>query len=266
MLYFPQLVTGATSQFPIRKTRARRIISSISEDGHRYAVPDESGGTIVWDLSFSEISDGEMAQLVAFFNETEGRLQLFTFFDPTSNLLFWSENPDHPVWQKSSFLQIAGGAGDPLGSTRATRITDTGAGDLALVQTINMPGSATCCFSVYARNESGGSLSLGRTSGTASDTAAFSLSGDWKRFTLSSTLADGDPASSNFAVGLGAGASADVFGFQVDAQPGASIYSPSFADSGVFPVARFDDDAITITAAAPNRNSCSVKIITPANR
>ncbi len=267
MLYFPQLSTGAISQFPIRKTRTRRIVSSISEDGHRFAVPDESGGTIGWELSFSEMSDDEMAQLAAFFGTTEGRLQSFTFFDPTTNLLFWSENLDHPVWQKSSFLQIAGGIGDPLGSTRATQITDSGAGDLALTQTLNIPGGVIACFSVYARSDnSGGSLSLSRTSGAASDTASFSLSGDWRRFTLSGTLAGGDPASSNFGIGLGAGASVDVFGLQVEPHPGASMYSPSFADSGIFSSARFDNDAITITATGPNRNSCSLKIVTPANR
>ncbi len=266
MLYFPQLFTGAMSQFPIRKTRAQRIISSISEDGHRFAIPDESGGTIGWELSFSEISDDEMNQLSSFFSATEGRLQSFTFFDPISNLLFWSENLDHPVWQKSSFLQIAGGIADPLGSTRATQITDAGAGDLALVQTLNTPGNASCCFSVYARSDSSGSLSLSRTSGTASDALRFSLSTEWKRFTLSSSLAAGDPTSSDFGVGFGAGASVDVFGLQVEAQPGSSMYWPSFADSGVFPDARFDNDAITFTAAGPNRNSCSVKVITRANR
>ncbi len=264
MLFFPQLFTGAITQFPIRKTRARRIISSISEDGHRFAIPDESGGTIGWALSFSATSDDEMAQLSAFFNATEGRLQSFTFFDPTSNLLFWSENLDHPVWQKSSFLQVAGGIADPLGSTRATHVSDAGAGDLALVQTLNIPGNAICCFSAYARSDSSGSMSLSRTSGTALDTATFSLSAEWKRFTLSSSLAAGDSASSDFSVGFGAGASADVFGLQVEAQPGASMYWPSFADNGVFPHARFDNDSITITTAGPNRNSCSVKIITPA--
>lgn len=265
MLYFPQLSTGAISQFPIRKTRARRIVSSISEDGHRFAVPDESSGTIGWEMSFGEMSDDETAQLAAFFGVTEGRLQSFTFFDPTANLLFWSENLDHPVWQKSSFLQIAGGIGDPLGSTRATQITDSGAGDLALTQTLNMPGGVTACFSAYARSDnSGGSLSLSRTSGATSETSSFPLSGDWRRFTLSGSLTGGDPASSTFGIGLGTGASADVFGLQVEPHPGASLYTPSSADSGIFSAARFDNDALTITAKAPNRNSCSVKIVTPA--
>ena len=264
MLYFPQLSTGAVSQFPIRKMTSHRTVLTVSEDGYRFAVADEGGMTIRWTLTYNELSDEETQRLLDFFMAAEGRLQPFTFLDPIGNLLFWSENPNHSVWQKSSFLQSAGDVADPTGSSRAFRLTNGGAAALPYEQTVNVPGKATCCFSVYARSNSASSIALNRVSGNATQTSSFGLTASWRRLIHSTKLDDGD-YSSIFGLRLNAGSSVELFGFQVNPQPGASIYVPSFDHSGVYPAARFDQDAMTVTATAPNRNSCSLALITQAN-
>lgn len=264
MLYFPQLSTGAVSQFPVRKVRSHRTVQTVSEDGYRFAVPDEAGMTIRWVLSYTELSDEENQHLLDFFKASEGRLQSFTFFDPIGNLLFWSENPDHPVWQKSSFVQSAGNVADLLGSSRAFRLTNAGAAALPFEQTINVPGNVTCCMSVYARSDGASSIALSRASGSITQRSSFDLTRSWQRL-IHSTKLDGGDVSSTFGLTLSAGSSADLFGFQVNPQPGASIYVATFDHSGVYPATRFDQDSMTIIATAPNRNSCSLALITQAN-
>lgn len=264
MLYFPQLSTGAVTQFPIRKTRSHRTVLTISEEGYRFAVPDEGGITIRWMLSYHYLSDEESKQLLEFFKAAEGRLQPFTFLDPIGNLLFWSEDPNHSVWQRSSFLQSVMDVSDPIGSSRAFRLTNGGAASLPFEQTVNVPGNVTCCFSVYARGNSGSSITLSRASGSAIHSSSFDLTATWRRFILSSTL-DGGDESSIFGLTLNAGSSADLFGFQVDPQPGASTYVPTFDHSGVYSTTRFDQDVMTVTATAPNRNSCSLALVSQGN-
>src|SRR6476646_7257845 len=99
MRCFPQLLTGASSQYPIRKRSNLRTIRNQCLDGREIKLADTAASSIDWQITFQELIDDEMASLRDFFVSTEGSLGTFTFLDPTDNLLAWSEKFDEPVWQ-----------------------------------------------------------------------------------------------------------------------------------------------------------------------
>ena len=63
---------------------------------------DQAGGCqrriYEWSLRYAGSEDAELATLQQFFTAAEGTLNAFTFLDPTSNLLAWSDHLDNAVW------------------------------------------------------------------------------------------------------------------------------------------------------------------------
>src|ERR1700682_5142421 len=167
MLYFPQLSSGATGQYPINKRRSQRTIVNHLPDGHVIKFSDPGATFVQWQLSFHDLSDSEIATLQQFFTACEGQLNRFTFLDPAGNLLAWSSDLSQSVWQASTLLQITGGIADPNGGSAAIRITNPSASELTLQQGINAPGWFTYCFSGYVRSQSVATISLSRQAGAA---------------------------------------------------------------------------------------------------
>jgi hypothetical protein len=260
MNIYPQLSTGAVCQFPIQKIRHYRTIVNQFEDGSRVVLQDPNATAIQWKLSYSGISDDEVSALQGFFDSVEGRLRSFTFVEPGGNLLAWSEDLSQLAWQKSTFLQIQTGVTDPVGSQRASSVTNSGAGALALVQTIAVPGSYVCCWSFFGRSDSPTSISLQR--GTASE--ALILGPAWQRVSLTTTTSDGI-LTSDFGVTIPPGAQVNLFGMQVETQAAPSTYVQTLAAGGVYPSTRFDSDSLTFTADAPNSHSCQVSLYSRVN-
>ncbi len=260
-LVFPQLSSGALAQFPIQTKRLKRTILNQAEDGSRIVLADMNQSTIEWGLRYSGLSDAEAASLSQFFQSTEGSLQTFLFVDPTSNLLAQSETLNQTVWQENALLTTQGNISDPLGTNRATRIVNTSAGALTLAQTLSIPSTLICCFSVYLRSGQATNVTLSRTSGGNSAASTVAIASAWQRKLLVGTVLNGG-TSCVFAVAIPAGLSVDVFGLQVDAQSAASQYVQTNAQSGVYANARFQSDVLTITADGPNRNSCALSIVT----
>src|SRR5437868_12266525 len=102
---FPQLLTGASGQYPIRKRSNFRTIRNQCPDGREIKLADLAAWNIDWQLTFRELIDDEMALLQDFFESMEGSLGTFTFLDPTQNLLEWSEKFDEATWQRDPLLQ-----------------------------------------------------------------------------------------------------------------------------------------------------------------
>ena len=67
--------------------------------------------------------------------------------------------------------------------------------------------------------------------------------------------------SISFGIALDPGATVDIFGIQVEAQTAASLYKQTAETGGVYPNARFRDDALTITTVGPSRHSCELDIV-----
>jgi hypothetical protein len=54
----------------------------------------------------------------------------------------------------------------------------------------------------------------------------------------------------------------ELFGMQVDAQPGAGGYQKTSAKGGVHAVARFDEDALTVRARGADVFDAVIRIVT----
>ena len=256
MLYFPQLSTGATGQYPIQRQRVARTVINQSADNYRFKLADAGATLTSWHISFAELTDQELAALEVLFQASEGRLSSFTFLDPTDNLLAWSEGQDQPSWQADPLLTVAGNVADPFGGTAAFRLLNTGAANQMIQQTINAPSSLEYCFSVYARSDQ--STSVGLVVGSHS--RAMSIGPQWMRISYAGQTPGGG-TTSNFGVMLTPSSTVDVFGMQAEAQGAASLYKKTAEDGGVYPHARFRTDSLTITTVGPNRHSCELDIV-----
>ena len=242
MLVYPQLGTGALSQFPIRKQRHTRTVINLAADGRTIRLADPAGATTTWQLEYAELTDSEAGAIEAFFTTVEGTLNGFTFLDPVGNLLAWSGQLDDAVWVRGPMLSLAGGEADPADGALAWRLANTGAGPQTITQTLASPGDYVYCFSVFARAQANTSVTAG-----------------WNRIAFTGTGAAG-AESVEFGLEVPAGATVDVYGPQAEPQAGASVYRASTL-GGVYPDARLRDDELAITSTGVNRHSCTVNII-----
>ena len=253
MLIYPQLTSGALMQFPSQKRRRLRTVMNVLGDGSCLKLSDPAAEITEWQLQYSNLSDAEAAALQQFFEATEGSLRVFTFLDPTANLLAWSDQLEHTGWNKGPLLSIAGGLADPTGGTNAWHLSNSGAAAQVLSQTLEAPGEYRYCLSVYAKSVAGATVNLICGPVRAERT----LANEWGRIAIS---ANGGPTDAvEFGIEFPAGASADVFGMQVEAQTGASPYKPS-TTGGVYPNTWFRDDSLAVTATDVNRYSATVNI------
>ena len=256
MIYFPQLSSGATGQFPITRQRSARTVVNESWQGYQVKLADAAAAITDWHLSFEEMSDQELAALEALFQAVEGKLTPFTFLDPADNLLAWSEQQTQPAWQADPLLAVTGGMADPLGGTSAYQVSNPTAATLMLQQSINAPASLDYCLSLYARSDESTQVWLVR----GSETDARTISPQWTRLISAGVLAD-SADSINFGIALDPGTAVDVFGIQAEAQTTASLYKQTAETGGVYPNARFRDDTLTITTVGPSRHSCELDIV-----
>jgi hypothetical protein len=255
MLIYPQLGTGALSQFPVQKRRRLRTVVNASADGRSIKLADQAGEFTEWSLQYASLTDDELSALQQFFAAAEGTLNGFTFVDPTSNLLAWSDQLSNAAWQPGPLLSVAGGITDPQGGTNAWHLANSGAGAQGILQTLSAPAGYLYCFTAYVRSPNAATVTMllgSQRSGRAISTA-------WTRIAFA---ASGDPAgvSIGFGLELPAGGAVDVYGMQAEPQAAGSVYKPA-TTGGVYENARLRDDVLTITTTGVNCHSCAVNII-----
>lgn len=255
MLVYPQLGTGALSQFPVRKQHRARTVTNQAADGSSIKLADPNGEITQWQLPYTDLSDGELSALEDFFAAAEGTLNSFTFLDPIGNLLAWSGKLDNSVWAPGPLLAAAGGIGDPFGGTQAWRLTNSGAAAQNITQTLAAPGGYLYCLSAYVRSTQVLPVTLLIGNGRATRTAV----NQWTRVAFAFS-GDSTWSSISFGLELPAGSILDVFGLQVEPQGAASAYKAT-TTGGVFEGARLVDDVLAVTTTGVNRHSCTVKIL-----
>ncbi len=263
MNFLPQLTSGASVQFPVRKKLAYRTITNNMEDGSQVKLVDICVFSVTWQVVYRDLSDQELQALVGFFESVEGRLLPFTFFDPASNLLGWSDTLDQPAWQYTSLLTVSSLIAGPDGSQRGNMLSNFTGGELSLAQEISLPGLCTSSFSLYARSDTPQILTVRRSSGGHEVGLKVEVNTLWNRYILTSNL-ESAAGSSVFSLVLEPNTSVDIFGLQVDAQPFASPYVSSIDKGGIYEHAHFDMDEIPVTFTSVNRNDCTLHIIAPA--
>ncbi len=145
---------------------------------------------------------------------------------------------------------------DPLGTARASSITNSSAGTQSLQQTLGLAGNYVTCFSAYLRSDFGGTVTLKRDN----TQVHVSLTPGWKRVYVSGVGATG-AVQSTFSVALSAGQTIDIWGLQVEAQPYPSAYKQTAAGSGIYEETYFGDDELKITSTGPGLSSCEINLV-----
>jgi hypothetical protein len=255
MLVFPQLSTGVVTQSPVTKQSLARTVVNAMGDGSTVVFADPDAAATTWQLRATGLTATEWGAIEALFEATSGMWQTFTFLDPVGNLLSNSEDFSAGSWTNGALIGLTPGVSDPLGTTRATRVINAGAGVEAVAQTLGAPGNFTYCISAWARTIGTSSITL--AIGTLTKT--FALSSNWVRVSMSGNLGT-SAASVTFGVELGAGASVDLFGMQVEAQPGAGDYKMT-GRGGVYSRARFSSDRFTVTAQGTDSFDVTLGIV-----
>jgi hypothetical protein len=254
MLVYPQLATGALTHFPVRKRLHFRTVARPTLDGRIIKLPDPAGGVTEWELTYTDLSDEEAAALQQFFLDAEGTLGNFSFVDPLANLLASSGGLLDGAWTKGPLLSLCDGLEDPFGQRRAWRVVNPGGGTQAITQEVASPSEYLYCLSTYVRAAGNQTLAL-RVGGNHSERQ---LTSEWVRQSFTS-VADGSADPVVFGLEFPPNSIVEVFGTQVEAQPGASLYKDTVG-GGLYQNARLRDDVLELTTTGPNRHSCTVTI------
>jgi len=256
MIVFPQLTTGASALYPVRKAHVARTIYNALPGGSAIAAADSDAAFDEWELHATGLTRAEWNAMESLFQQTTGPLGTFLFLDPAGNLLLHSEEFDGSGWTRGALIQATPAVADPLGTTRAVRLVNAGQAAASVAQTLAVPGNFTYCLSVWARTVAGSPLRL--EFGNAGRT--FAVDSQWRRFTVSAN-AGVSAETVTFGVSLDAGASVEVFGAQAEAQMGASDYKKTGASGGAYPNARFAADELTATARGTDVYDAVIRIV-----
>jgi hypothetical protein len=263
MNYFPQLSSGALGQYPITRRRITRTVVNECPDGTQIRLSDPQACLIQWELKLSSLTTLEWQAIADLFDATEGGLTEFLFLDPADNLLSWSEDLTAGAWSKDATVALVTPVDDPLGTQCATHVAHTGQTSQRIQQVAAIPAQLQYSFSVYARSASTAAATLFQSAGANVVSTAFVVGPDWRRLVLPCKQSGTDEVAA-FGIALDAGVELDVFGFQVEAQPGASAYKKTTARSGVYPNARFQNDSLYTTTTGAEQHACVLRIVTHA--
>jgi hypothetical protein len=245
MLYFPQI-----SMYPVVQRFVQRTVLNTLEDGRVDYFADPAAAAVAWDMHLKGMTAVEWDAVQALFNSVAGRWQTFTFLDPVGNLLSQSETFSVPPWTASALLSLTPGVVDPMGTTRATSVVNTGGAAESLTQTLPVPDAFLYCFSVWARSANGSAVTLL----AGSESKEFTLSSSWARF---SYIGSG----TTFGIQLDAGAAVELFGMQLEMQIAPSDYKKTGARGGVYSKARFADDQLTATRQGTDIVDAVIRVV-----
>jgi len=248
-MVFPQLML-----YPVTKRPVQRTVLNTLADGRTDLIGDASAAAMEWEIGAKGMTAAEWNSVQALFMAASGRWQTFTFLDPVGNLLAQSENLGVSPWANGALIALTSGVTDPLGTTRATHAVNTGAAAAAIAQTLAVPSTFQYCLSVWARTSSGSDATL--VIGASSK--RFSLTANWSRVSFAGS-------GMTFGVQIDAGATADLFGMQVEAQIAPSDYKKTEARGGVYTRARFADDELMVIAQGTDLFDAVIRIVNTEN-
>ncbi len=260
-LFYPQLASGAVSQYPIKKTSLVRTVKNVLRDGSiiPYRYPNASQDRI-WQLIYTDLDGADMQALQAHFAACGGPFRAFTFIDPTENMLVWSSDLRLAPWQSLSLLQLQPGLADPDGGAAGFTATNAGQGSLEISQTLVVPAGYQYCFSLYATSAQPSQIVLTRRGGPSTqESTTFSVGTGWTRLASSGRLNDTGTEFS-VAIALAAGQQVGLYGMQLEPQVAPSRYRPTSSIGGVHANAHWGVDQLITDAEAPNLYATSFSI------
>lgn len=260
MLYYPQLTTGSVAQFPVTRTVNMRTVANQLPSGFTIRMADTGSQKVQWRLVYSDLTDGERSSIESLFEAAQGQLNTFTFLDPTGNLLMWSEDWTQAVWTPDPLLQVTGGVSDPLGGSAAIQLTNTAQTTQQIIQNTSGPSSFRYCYSVYVRSAVPATSQLVVTATGQTALTPVTTGTSWMRVTAVGSFSVQQDGV-GFGVQLPSGVQLDVFGAQVEAQPGPGLYKKTIDLGGVYASTRLSSDLLAVTATGPNQHACQIGLI-----
>jgi hypothetical protein len=228
--------------------------------GGNIRMADPGAASIRWQLRYTNLSDAEWSTIQQLFESAEGRLNPFTFLDPTANLLMWSEDWTQSAWSADPLLQVAGAAEDPFGESNAIQLTNQAQTTQRVMQTTSGSSSFQYCFSLSVRSDVPLTAQLVITASGQELVKTITTDTAWHRVSFAGAL-ETTADNVSFGVQLAAGTRLDVFGAQAEAQPAAGHYKKTLDRGGVYTSTRFDSDALTRQSEGANQNSCVVELL-----
>lgn len=259
MSVFPQLDSGAIAQTPFRCAHEYRTTIFRAEDGSEQRFQSPNAHAVRWQLSYTDISESESARLEQLFAETQGQAAGFTFLDPMSNLLASTQDLLGPVWTPSNLSSVTPGSADPEGGTEAWQLVAGGPG-AELAQTVAGPADFVYSGSCWIRTTAENTSVIVSDGAGATRVSAAPADGAWHRVDVRYD-AQSVASSVRFSIGLEPGASAEIYGPQFEAQPGASSYKPTAGRGGVFTNTHFDTNSITKGQGDAQSRAVTVNLI-----
>lgn len=244
-MYFPVLLSRAQVQYPVWKSTEFSLVEAESPGGHLWRSASELPASRRWTLRFEDLTDAEAAALEALYESCAGGWRTFSFADPLSNLLRWSEDIRNSAWGRSAGLTITAAGGV---APAEFQIVNTSATPGQVWQEIDLAPGAVVCLSCETR---GGPLTL-RAGSTEQTTAG---SGAWTRRFLTAESTGG---LQRMELELPAGGSVEVRRIQVETQRAPSQYQATFERGGVRAKTRFAGGGLRIISVAPDRNIAEV--------
>jgi hypothetical protein len=264
MLVFPQVSTGASALYPLRKTSRQRSVVNTLGDGRTDVYADPNAASLAWELQAKGLTAAEWGSIETLFEATSGMWLPFTFLDPVGNLIAESEDFGASAWTNGALLDLTTGATDPFGTIRATAVTNGGEAALAIAQTLAVPGNFQYCLSVWARTGNGTNVTLSISTTGRASTKTFVLGTQWKRISLAANLGQSTQAVT-FGAEIAAGGTIDIFGMQAEAQWGSSDYKQTGTRGGVYVNARFGTDKLTATVQSTDVYDAVIQIVNTEN-
>lgn len=246
-MYFPVLLSRAQVHYPVQKSVVFRIAETESPGGNVWRGLPDGPALRRWVLRFEDLTDGEAEALASFYESCEGGWRSFSFADPMTNLLRWSEDLGNNVWGKSAGLTITGFPGSG-GEPAEFQLVNPNATAGQVWQDLDLAPGVAVCFSCEVR---GGALKL-RAGGAELMTAA---GGEWMRRFLTAVSAGG---AQRLELELEAGGAVEVRRIQAETQLAPSHYQGTFESGGIHPRARFAEGGLRIVCVAPDRNRAEV--------
>jgi hypothetical protein len=223
-------------------------------------MQDPPDGVIQWQLTYSGLTDSEWTLIEQLFEAVEGRLNTFTFLDPLSNLLIWSEDWTKPVWTPGPMLTVSAGLPGPNGVNNAVELTNTSQAAQRISQTISAASSFQYSFSTYVRSDAVCDVELVASADGEESLNTVSVGTSWTRVGTAVSLSKHQDGIT-FGLRLPAGVRLEAFGAQAEAQPAVGQYKKSIDRGGVYMRTRFASDTLRRTTRAPNQNSCVVGLV-----
>ena|SRR5579872_1057504 len=260
MLYYPQLTSGSSSQFPVGRTMQLRTITNQMLGGDNIRAADTGAGAVRWQLQYQGLTDAEWASIDLLFEAVEGQLGTFTFLDPTDNLLLWSEDWTKQAWRADPLIAMGTRVQDPFGGSNAMPLTNNAQTAQRVMQATAGPSWFRYCFSVFLRSDVPSVVQL-VVSTTGQDwTSPVNVGPNWTRMAAGTSLSATQNGVS-FGIQVPAGFRVYAFGAQAEAQPSAGPYKKTTDLAGVYSNASFDSDTLSRTTDAPNQNSTVIKLM-----